>query len=390
MQISQSPANILLVTDDPGVFSLRESLSDAHELWEISSVTSAQKALNQLEGDSVIDAVVVGNRIADTDTRALLQALATSFPSVARVVIAQSQIAARALESARVADGAVDLPVDPKQLQFLLERTVTLKWRMNDLQLQQLVSEIDVLPSPPAAIAELSTALSEPQVEVSDVARIIESDPAMTAKLLQLVNSAAFGLAQRMTNIDQVVAYLGLSTVRNMLTAVELLGAFGAVPEDLKMDVEAHRRHAMAVAEFAQTLPTDKREQHDAFAAGMLHDIGLLALMACAPVRYQALKTEVLGGRDYESAELDILGASHAMVGAHLLERWMLPTSVCEAVARSHDADMMSEHLPNATQAVFVAEQVVSSGKEGSWWEPASSLPESYLESLNWTDSVKA
>jgi HD-like signal output (HDOD) protein/CheY-like chemotaxis protein len=390
MRISEAPANILLVTDDPSVFDLRERLSDAHELWGISSVSTAQKALNQLEGDTVIDAVVVGHRIADTDSRALLEALRSSYPDVARIAITQSPTAGRALESARAADGAIEFPVDVEILQHVIERAVTLKWRLNDPQLRQLLLDTETLPSPPPAIAQLSAALADTQVEIPEVAKIIESDPAMTAKLMQLVNSASFGLAQQMTNIDQIVAYLGLSTVRNMLTAVELLSAFHVVPDGMAQDVELHRLHAMDVAELAQALPRDRREQHEAFAAGMLHDIGLLALMTCAPARYLALKAEVQNGRDLESSELDVLGASHSTIGAHLLEQWLLPTGLCEAVARSHDADMMSDHAPNAIHAVFVAEQLAGFRPESPWWEPGAPLAESYLEALGWTESARA
>jgi HD-like signal output (HDOD) protein/CheY-like chemotaxis protein len=388
LRISDAPANVLLVTDDPGVFDLRERLSDAHELWGVSSVPTAQKALTQLDKDSEIDAVVVGQRIADTDARSFLDALRTSFPDVARIAIAQSPTAAKALESARAVHGAVDYPVDAEALQRMLERTVTLRWRLNDPQLQQLFSEIDRLPTPPAAIVELSAALSEPQIEIGDVAKIVESDPSMTAKLLQVVNSASFGLSQRMTKVDQIVAYLGLSAVRNVLTATELLSAFHAVEPDLQGDIELHRLHAMAVAEVAQRLPNDRREQHEAFAAGMLHDIGLLALMMCAPARYRAVKGEVLAGREFGSSELDILGASHATIGAHLLEQWMLPTSICEAVARSHDADMMQDITPAVVHAVFIGEQFVSSQPEAAWWEPGSAIAPSYVASLGWTEAV--
>jgi HD-like signal output (HDOD) protein len=388
LRISDAPANVLLVTDDPGVFDLRERLSDAHELWGISSVPSAQRALAHLDNDAGVDAIVVGQRLADVEPRVFLDAVRVSHPEIARVAIAQSSTAAKALESAGMADGATDHPVDAEALERIIERTVTLRWRLNDPRLQQLLSEIDYLPTPPAAIAQLSSMLSAPQVEIADVAKIVESDPAMTAKLLQVVNSASFGLSQRMTKVDQIVAYLGLSAVRNMLTATELLNAFQNIDPDLHGDVELHQQHAMAVAELAQRLPNDRREQHEAFAAGMLHDIGLLALMTCAPARYQAVKAEVQSGRELEQAESEILGASHATVGAHLLEQWMLPTGLCEAVARSHDADMMLDTKPAVTHAVFVAEQVVSSQAKTSWWEAGSTLAPSYLGSLGWSDAI--
>src|SRR5690606_5876465 len=117
-----------------------------------SSVSSAQKALNQLEADDEIDAVVVGHRVADAEARMLLDVLSASFPQIARVAVAQSASGARALETARAADSAVDLPVDVADLQYSLERAVALRWQLNDPQLQELLNEVENLPSPPEAL----------------------------------------------------------------------------------------------------------------------------------------------------------------------------------------------------------------------------------------------
>jgi HD-like signal output (HDOD) protein len=303
------------------------------------------------------------------------------------VAVAQSASGARALETARAADSAVDLPVDVADLQYSLERAVALRWQLNDPQLQELLNEVENLPSPPEALVELSSLLSQSSIEIPQVAAVVESDPAMTAKLMQLVNSAYFGLPQKMTDVRQIVSYLGLNTVRNLLTAMEMLNAFPDIEADLKEDVQVHRQHAMSVAELARRIVKTQAAQHDAFSGGMLHDIGLLALMSCAPNRYRSLKSEVQSGRmPFDVCELEVIGTTHAAFGAQLMKNWMLPTPIVEAVARSHDADLLSDRIPHATHAVFVAEQAVSSSSEDPWWETSRQPDPVYLQALGWSE----
>src|SRR5262249_27889576 len=143
---------------------------------------------------------------------------------------------------------------------------------------------------------------------IDDLAGSIEADAAMTAKLLQLVNSAFFGLSNKITDVRHAMSYLGLETVRNLLTAVELTRGFTAPSVELVQAVESLQTHSLAVAELARTLMQGQRGVHDAFAAGIMHDIGLLALIAHAPEKYLELrKTAIQTGRMVADCEEEVL-----------------------------------------------------------------------------------
>jgi HD-like signal output (HDOD) protein len=277
-----------------------------------------------------------------------------------------------ALESIPIAHQFLASPIDPVALTIAIERTVDIQQRIVQAPMRATLGSIDHLPSPPTSVVELNRALARPEASIEEVATVVENDVAMSAKLLQLVNSAFFGLTQRVTNVRQATALLGLTTVRNLLIAVEMVRAFNPREPELTRDVEMINAHSLAVAEATRSLMADRHQMHDAFAAGMMHDIGLLAIMAKHPDRYIELRDAVRSGVPLEECETTILGAHHSDIGAYLLGIWGLPHSMVEAVARSHDADSMHDRTMNTAHAVFIAEQIVNMQEHGgaSWENP--------------------
>jgi len=206
----------------------------------------------------------------------------------------------------------------------------------------------------------------------------------MTAKLLQLVNSAFFGLTHRVTNVQRAVAYLGMGTVRNVLAAVEMMRALPAATPDMAVIVEQLQAHSIAVGELSRNLLRHRRQAHDAFAAGIMHDIGLLAAVSCMPAKYELLRLEVGGGTPLIECEAEILGAPHASIGAHLLDVWGLPANLVSAVRHSHDADRLVDRNLGPLQAVYIAEQVTNLvGASGGWVLEEGLMPDhEYLAEL--------
>ena len=204
------------------------------------------------------------------------------------------------------------------------------------------------------------------------------------------MNSAFFGLSHRVTDARHAVSYLGLATVRNLLTAVELVRAFIPPSAELVRAVEEIHAHSLGVAELARTLMVHRHQVHDTFTAGMMHDVGLLAIIAYLPDRYTAIREEVeRSGRSLEEVELEIIGTSHAHLGAYLLSMWGLPYSLIEAVARSHDAESLPDRTMNPAHAVYIAEQVMNMmGTNGFSWESGKLPSEEYMQNLGVMETV--
>lgn len=251
-----------------------------------------------------------------------------------------------------------------------------------DPGLQDLIGSIDVLPSPPTAVVSLNDALGRTEVVIEEVVSIIESDTAMTAKLLALVNSSFFGLSQRMTDVRQSVAYLGLDTVRNLLTAMELMRAFSAPTPELAQHMDNLHSHSMIVGNLARSLMARGPHMHESFAAGMMHDIGLLAVLSTLPDKF----TELCNS---DADEVEVLGTSHAWLGAYILDLWGVPQPLVQSVLHSHDAFTLLSPTLSTAHAVYVAEQLVNAADPfGAPWETGKLPSHEYLETVGLASAV--
>ena len=133
----------------------------------------------------------------------------------------------------------------------------------------------------------INAALAEPDACAASVAGVIEQDAGTSAKMLQLVNSAFFGLARRVTTVRDAITFLGLTPVRGIVLASEMANGLGRdTTRSRPPPSRTINDHSLAVAAVARELvPPDRRL--DAFAAGMLHDVGRLALAASAPALFR-------------------------------------------------------------------------------------------------------
>jgi putative nucleotidyltransferase with HDIG domain len=210
----------------------------------------------------------------------------------------------------------------------------------------------------------------------------------MSAKVLQMVNSAFFGLGQQITHVHDAIAYLGLNLVRDLVVTSEVLSSAegsSRLPKDI---IERLRAHSVAVSVVAASLGQRVRLNQQAFVAGLLHDIGWLVLAAQAPERLQAVASMAQKGRALDEVEHEILGASHAEVGAYLLSMWGLPSAIVEAVAHHHDAELMAHRQLDLPHIVHVADLVAGESGDGlPELELATTPPDhDYLEQLGVAD----
>jgi putative nucleotidyltransferase with HDIG domain len=206
----------------------------------------------------------------------------------------------------------------------------------------------------PAQADELLRLARSGDAAPRQVLQIVERDPALAAMVLRLVNSAAFGLAHEVTDLQLAVVLLGLGQLRALAMAASMAALFA--PTEASEDAW---QHAFATACAARALAEELHPAiaDTAFTAGMLHDIGRLviagpvaadipAVTALAELRSDALLT----------AEHELLGADHSQIGAALAERWDLPQDLITAVADHHVLPAAGQRTPAVASLVYVAE----------------------------------
>ena len=378
------PTNVLVVgADSSDLDGVLAALPALAPYWNIRFASDATSAERVLVDDDTIDAVVVHSRLPDGPGLTFLETVRSEYPHLARVLAAESHSPEASKDLGLLVHELIPQPFDVTRFVRAVGIATALQRRITDPALHALLGDIDALPSPPKSVLELNEALRNPDVEIPEVAKIVDTDVAVTARLLRVVNSAFFGLSTQISNTAHAIAYLGLPTVRTLVGSLELLSTLQPGDPDVATAVESLQAHSLVVADVARSYMPTKQGAQDAYVAGMMHDVGLLALVSCAPVRYLALREEVLhSGRTLAACELDVVGATHATIGAYVLELWGFPSWLIEAVARSHDADSLAEWSLDVTSAVFVAEQVVNRDSNTVSWEGSEMPSTEYLDAL--------
>jgi HD-like signal output (HDOD) protein/CheY-like chemotaxis protein len=345
---------ILLVDDDPNFFAeLRHLLHDETDRWELTYAMSSADARSQLEISS-FEVLLADVRTMGRDATSLLELARTHAPGMARLVLASPGHAASVM-AAPLAHQVLAKPCEPEIFRQAVARAFRVQELLTDQRVRSLVSGLGALPAQPKVFAELSRVLADPNVRPAVVAATVEADVAISAKVLQLVNSSFFGLGRHLTDLGQAVAYLGLSVLQVIVLSAEVSKMASAAPSIPGFNTETLHAHGEATGIIARGLATGD-DSADAFAAGLLQDIGQLVLSYVCPREFaQAVATAQGDGVPLQEAERAQWGFSHAEVGAFLLGLWGLPTSVVEAVAHHHDAPSLEHTRCETADAVYLA-----------------------------------
>lgn len=329
---------VLFVDDELRILEgIERMLFHLADEWDITCVESGAAALKELEEDPY-DVIVTDMRMPEMDGATLLTEVHKRFPEVVRIVLTGQADMETTLRTVSIAHQFLSKPLMPDVLVAVIERTFGLQALLSNEAVREVVGQIRHIPSVPRLYMQLSRALEEPNTSVNDVADIVSQDPAMCAKLLQLVNSAFFGQALVITGVAQAVTRLGFQIVRDLVLMVEVFRTPKTAQRIEGFSVEAQQQHALRSALLARKLLPDQKESDAAFTAAMLHDIGKLIMATELPDKLAAaLALSHSEAMPLPQAEKQIIGASHAEIGAYLLGLWALPHAIVEAVANHHE-----------------------------------------------------
>ena len=235
--------------------------------------------------------------------------------------------------------------------------------------------------TPLKAVATRAIALAEDERSAAmDLATVISSDQALTAKLLRLSNSAYYGYARRIGNVREAVILLGMRTVRSVAISSGIIDAFSVVSPGAAFDMDLFWAHSVTVGLVAEVIARDTRivRPEDAFTAGVLHDVGKLAMLICEPDAFAELADLVVTeGVRYRDAELAVFGIGHEHVGSRLAQRWKFPDLLVDAI-RWHHPDQPPSTLETLNDVVAAAD--LACNREGlacgfDWTSDASRRP---------------
>lgn len=224
---------------------------------------------------------------------------------------------------------------------------------------RQLVMNCPGLASLPKIYQELDKAVNSPNVSNFKIAQIINSDPTLAAKLLQIVNSARYNFPAVIETISHAVAIIGVAELKEIVLATSVISLTKKLP-DINIDYPSFWHHSISCAINARTVASFQREKNieQFYVAGLLHDIGSLLLMLEMPAQYQ----ELINESQSESKELRLieekyLGFDHGEVGYELAKQWSLPEYIQEAI-RYHHRPSEAKNYRNIVTVVHFADMM--------------------------------
>ncbi len=352
--------HILFVDDDRDVLdSLNVSLRREQQRWELRFAQGGEAALRELKTHP-IDVIVTDMRMPGMDGATLLRRVRDRHPDVVRIILtghAETRLALRAIP---VSHQWLSKPCERSVLVSAIERGLNLRVLLTDPKVAKVVGGVSSLPSIPSTYLALNEALTDPDVSIEEITRVLEGDAAMSAKVLQITNSSYFALPRAISNIREAVAYLGFRTISKLALSAEVF-AMMTKEEIAGFSFRTLQRHVLLTARIAGRLiesSQGKKELADeAYSVGILHDIGQLLLATQARAKFKkAVELSHEQNISLAAAEENLFGTTHAEIGASLLGAWGLPTPIVEGVAYHHVPSRGASDHFGSLLAVHVAD----------------------------------
>jgi HD-like signal output (HDOD) protein len=360
---------ILFVDDEPNLLEgLQRMLRPQRREWEMTFVKGAEEALRVLER-TAIDVVVTDMLMPGMDGARLLQQVHDRFPGVLRIVLSGHFDAESGLRAAPVAHQFLTKPCEPDKLKAAIDRSSQLGSVVPDEATRRLVGAIGALPSPPQTCVMLMEAFENADVSIETLAKIIDRDVAITAKLLQLVNSGFFGLGREVASVRAAINLLGLEVLKQLVLSAGVLNTFRPARTLRGFSLSQFEKHSQLTARVAGQLAGGIGAGSAGVLAGLLHDAGKLVLATCRPQEFErALTLGLEHKRPAHQFEYELLGTSHAEIGGYLLNLWGLPPATVDAITYHHrlSGPGFEEHKVTLRALIHVANALVHELDENS------------------------
>ncbi len=357
---------ILFVDDEAAILDgLRRLLRPLRDEWEVFSALGGEQALAVLANETM-DVVVSDMRMPGMDGAQLLNLVREQHPRAVRIVLSGQSDQESLLRMIGPVHQYLSKPCDLALLRMAVSRSCALRTAINDPAVCTLIAGMTSLPTLPELYRKLITCLRSSDPPLSRLGEIVAQDLGMSVRVLQLVNSAMFGVSRPITSPVEAVALLGVETVQMMAMTLEILD-HSTRAETGGVHPEGLWQHSLLVAHLAKAIATAERQPLDvctaAFSAGLMHDCGQLVLAHHLPEQYRAIMTgEARDPATRESAERRAIGASHANVGGYLLSLWGLPDELIEAVVFHHRPSACPAAGFTPLTAVHIAEAFAPCG----------------------------
>lgn len=347
---------VLFVNEEPeSTEHLRSALRHCAGRWELCFAAGAAEARAGLERQPA-QLVVCDAHLGGGAAAGLLEQLRRQHPQTVRFVLARGLGRSEAETLMPLAHQVLTRPEDTVTLQRAIDRVADLLGKAEAPAVKRAVAAVHALPPLPQLYWKLTAELRRPESTSASAAAIIEQDPAMSARVLQLANSPYFGFGRVVRTVRDAATRLGLEQLRSALLTLVLSAAKMPLRPPPGFSMEALQNRSQHVAGLAAAMLSHPEERKTAFSAGMLHHVGYFVLAGGMPEDYaRVMAAAAAAERPLPQIESEVLGCNHAEVGAFMLTLLGLPLPMVEAVAHHHRPSASGDKRFGPAGAVHVA-----------------------------------
>ena len=254
---------------------------------------------------------------------------------------------------------------------------------MGIYNVQELVKKNIQLVSLPEIVIRLNSLINDPNASATDIAKVISQDPALTARVLKIVNSPLYNLQQKIDSVNTAVNMLGTRQLRDLIIATSVIKRFRKNVNAI-FDIETFWCHSIATSIAARTIATHLKlaNTERLFVAGLLHDIGKMVMFLLLPNEsVQYLKAYQNKKLHLQATEQLIFGFTHAQLGAELLRAWQFPESLIESTEFHHHPSE-AKQFPQETTIIHLANAIANNIQAPISPDDDTLLDEAAIESL--------
>lgn len=338
---------VMFVDDELAVLEgLQNRFRKMRGQWDMTFVVGGASAIERLAKQPA-DVVVTDMRMPGVDGASVLRFLHANQPRTTRIVLSGYSEKENVVTTMNLAHQFLRKPCDAEELKRAIDRSLLLKSKLLQPELAETLGRIENFPPLPRLYHQLLGVMEEDSCTPECIASIIGQDPALTARVLRVANSAYWGLSEPIVAVRQAVVYLGFEAIRSLVINLELARTCEArLPAHFSL--EAFQQHADQVSSVAAKLaPSTMRGS--VMSGAILHDVGHLVL-ALLP--------------DQSQVNLSTEAAPHAELAAHILDCWGIPPALVSLVAFHHTPSVI-DPIPGPATYVHLADRIIYLAQRG-------------------------
>ncbi len=338
--MSKLKLHVVFVDDDEFITSsLKRGLRSLKDIWEINFFNDSLNAFEFIQ-ENPCDVVVTDMLMPNLDGSKLLAKVYECKPQTIRMILSGQADKELLYRASLFSHAFMAKPFSSETVIKAIEKATRLRQSFMNSALINSLTQQQALPSPPMLYHRLLALLNDDKSTIDSITHLVEQDVSVSSKLLQIINSAYFGLSREIISVSEAIRLLGVDTIRSLFFTITLFKQYKGAGGETSL-IDNIYQYSLSISHLSTLIAQRHRLDLEAAnvckTAGLLSQIGLLVLADRFPKELDQLKKMVQNEKiDIYNAEELLLHRSHCVIGAYLMSIWGLPDEIVEAILYSY------------------------------------------------------